>query len=84
MTFETIVAYFEHKARTTFSETGLARQRELAHRWNEACSVAPGWQETVDVPILPDRVVLAWDAFPQGLLQDVEAYLATLSKHTGH
>lgn len=58
-------------------------QQTAGHAWNAAAGVVPGWPQTV-LAIANHRrnPSLPWSAFPDSLLQDVDAYLAPRSAKT--
>ena len=58
-------------------------QQTAGHAWNAAVDTVPGWPRTV-LAIASHRrnPSLPWSAFPDSLLQDVDAYLAPRSART--
>ena len=74
--------YFEFRAETTFQDVGPALKRELMKAWNECVEKVSGWpQQLLTLPDLPTRISGPdWAEFPQGLREEIDAYLGELAK----
>jgi hypothetical protein len=72
--------YMDHRARTTTCASDAASRRILARLWNAQIDRIDGWpQIRLMEPPVKGTAGLAWEDFPAGLRQDVEAHLAGLA-----
>ena len=74
--------YFQYREATSFLETGIGRRRELSKAWNLCVDHVAGWpQRKLPLPALnPISQGPVWEAFPEGLRTDLDAYLTALSR----
>jgi hypothetical protein len=75
--------YMRYRAETTALATDNTARRAIARSWN-ACTVAvEGWPATrLTEPPLKALEGPLWEDFPEGLRNDLEAYLSYLTKPT--
>jgi hypothetical protein len=58
-----------------------ALRRLLARAWNGNVATIPGWPaQRLMEPPLKSAVEIAWEAFPEGLRQDIDSYLQGLTR----
>jgi hypothetical protein len=82
-----VAAFMDYRARTG-KPTGNTVRRSLVRGWNANVGTIPGWptRQLLEPPIKA-ALELPWEAFPEGLLRDVERYLDGLTRvrrgHTG-
>jgi hypothetical protein len=86
---ETVIdAYMIYRAETTALATDAAARRSIARSWNVCIGLVEGWpaQRLIEPPVKAAEGP-SWESFPEGLRNDVEAYLLGLTKprkdHTG-
>jgi hypothetical protein len=73
--------YMDHRARTTSRASDAASRRILTRLWNSQIDRINGWPQLHLVePPVKAMAGPAWDDFPEGLRQDVEAHLAGLAR----
>jgi hypothetical protein len=79
---DVLESYLAYRAETTALASGVAAARSIARSWNRCATEISGWPKVwLLEPELPsDPDALSWDEVPQSLRQDIDAYLATLSK----
>ncbi|WP_338824805.1 site-specific integrase [Bradyrhizobium septentrionale] len=78
---ETLADYFRYRAATTSLETSVAARRSVAREWNVSAGLDPAWPtQRLTEPPLSEASGLAWSDFPNGLREDIEDYLVSLSK----
>jgi integrase len=67
--------FLSHLKRTTLPNPQTV-DRETRKLWNRICETVPGWPgRAVTVPSYVDQWVLATEAFPQNLWDELDAYL---------
>lgn len=73
--------YFAYRKQATSLATDIAARRSVARTWNACAEQIAGWpQQRLIEPPLQAAEGPAWEDFPPGLQQDVEDYLASLTK----
>jgi integrase len=73
--------FMEHRALTTTRASDAATRRILARLWNAQIDKVEEWpQVRLMEPPVKATLGPTWEDFPEGLRQDVEAYLAGLGK----
>ncbi len=73
--------FLEHRALTTTRASDAASRRILARLWNAQIDKVEGWpQMRLMEPPVKATLGPAWEDFPEGLRQDVSAYLAGLGQ----
>jgi hypothetical protein len=61
--------------------THAVTRRIMARLWNAQVGVVDGWPaQRLEEPAVKTRTDLTWQDFPQGLRDEVEAYLTSLAK----
>jgi integrase len=74
-------AYMRYRAETTALATGIKARRGIARAWNACATEIDGWpQQRLIEPPLRAKAWPQWQDFPAGLRNEVEAYLASLTK----
>jgi hypothetical protein len=79
---ETVMAgYMEYRTKSTTRRSDDATRRVLARLWNANIGKIPGWPSSrlFEPPVKP-HAGPAWEAFPEGLRQDIERYLDGLTR----
>jgi integrase len=74
-------AYMRYRAETTALATDIKARRAIARAWNACAAEIEGWprQQLIEPPLRP-KAWPQWQDFPAGLCNEVEAYLASLTK----
>src|SRR4029077_15336493 len=73
--------YMAYRAATTRLATNDAARRELVRSWNRCAGTLKGWpRQTLAEPPTKKPDGPTWPEFPLGLRNDIEAYLASLSR----
>jgi hypothetical protein len=74
-------AYLRYRAETTFLSTNDAARRSVARSWNACIGQVEGWPaRRLAEPPVKAKEGPAWEDFPEGLRQEIEAYLSGLQK----
>ena len=74
-----VIQYFEFRETTGFLRTGVALPRELMKAWNNCLTKVSG--RLLELPGLPQASKGPdWEAFPEDLREDIEAYLVSMTK----
>ena len=60
----------------------LSLHRSVVRHWNDGVATIPGWPEfkLTEPPYVKRFIGPAWDDFPQGLRDDIEAYCERIGK----
>jgi integrase len=70
-----------YRGETTRLVANDAARRRIARAWNACVGVVEGWpKQRLIEPAVKPLMGPAWEAFPQGLRQEIEHYLAGLTK----
>jgi hypothetical protein len=78
---QVIDEYLEYRSRSTAQRSDEAARRVLARLWNSQVGIVPGWpQRRLIEPAVRGTEILAWEAFPEGLRQEIEEYLKRLGR----
>lgn len=74
-------SYVAFRAETGFQPMKSGNVRLLVRNWNRALDAIPEWPRTrlTEPSPSPASSGPAWDAFPQGLRSDIEAYLDSIA-----
>jgi integrase len=77
----TLDSYMQYRAEATALASNAAARRSIARRWNACRSAVEGWPERLlSEPPVKAIAGPAWDEFPQGLRDDIEAHLKGMTK----
>jgi hypothetical protein len=74
---KTLAEYLAYRTRTTALRGGVAAERSIARSWNRCAAEIDTWPQQT---LASSQAGPDWDAFPAGLRQDLEAYLASLGQ----
>jgi integrase len=79
---DTILAnYLRYRAETTALASDNTARRSIARTWNTCADAIQGWpMQRLTEPPIKAKAGPAWEDFPEGLRQDVGAYLGHLGK----
>jgi hypothetical protein len=72
--------YWRYRTETTGRASNNTQRRFMVRAWNASLATIDGWtlQELTEPPLKITNP--AWEAFPKGLRQDIDNYLASLAK----
>jgi integrase len=74
-------AYLRYRAETTALASDNTVRRSIARTWNACADAIQGWpMQRLTEPPIRAKAGPAWEDFPEGLRQDVGAYLGPLAK----
>jgi integrase len=77
----TLNDYLRYRAETTALAFNNIARRSIARTWNACSDAIQGWpMQRLTEPPIKARAGPAWEDFPEGLRQDVDAYLDRLAK----
>ena len=77
----TLNDYLRYRAETTALAFNNTARRSIARTWNACSDAIQGWpMQRLTEPPIKARAGPAWEDFPEGLRQDVDAYLDRLAK----
>ena len=82
VTEDIVASCLAFREETTFHHGGIAYHRDVVKAWNDCVGHVPGFPNRIlALPELPiSSLGPAWEAFPEGLRKDIDAYLLMLSK----
>jgi hypothetical protein len=81
VTDEVLQAYLLYRAETTALDSGVKAARSIARSWNRCVGEIAAWPaQTLSVPGLADPEFLEWEAVPETLRVEIDAYLASLAR----
>jgi hypothetical protein len=74
--------YWRYRVETTARASNNTARRFMARTWNICARATDGWrlQRLIEPPTKYKNAEPAWEAFPEGLRRDVDAYFAGLAK----
>src|SRR5215218_4267368 len=74
---DTLADYLAYRTRTTALTGGVAAERSIARSWNRCVAEINTWpkQRLSEPALASSQAGPDWEAFPEGLRQDLEAYL---------
>jgi site-specific recombinase XerD len=73
--------YLRYRAETTALASDNTARRSIARTWNTCADAIQGWpMQRLTEPPIKAKAGPAWEDFPAGLRQDVDAYLGRLAK----
>lgn len=75
-------AFQDYRKATSFAKITAFHHRALVRHWNRCAARIPGWPQITltEPPPLKRHAGAAWEAFPQGLRRDIEAYCERIGK----
>jgi integrase-like protein len=77
----TLNDYLRYRAETTALAFNNTARRSIARTWNACSDAIQGWpMQRLTEPPIKAKAGPAWEDFPEGLRQDVDAYLDRLAK----
>lgn len=76
----TVDAFIKYASEVQFTVKPRDLHKQVTRCWNRAMACVPSWpQVTLTIPeFRPKAISLAWIAFPESFVEDVECYLARL------
>ena len=81
LTEDVLDGYMQYRAEATALACDSAARRSIARQWNACRSTIDGWPDIrLSEPPIKTPSGPAWDQFPEGLRQDVEAHLRRKTK----